>query len=135
MKTVLVVEDDSSLARLAQLNLTAEGYDVIVCREGGEALNALEGTAPDLVLLDLKLPTAVSGWDVLAYLRQEKRLRRVPVVVLSAYARSQDQNQARAAGANEYLVKPFGVAQLLDCVRRWTTPSAPAQGGESEAGP
>lgn len=127
MKTVLVVEDDSSLARLAQLNLTAEGYHVIVCREGNGALRALEGTPPDLVLLDLKLPTAVSGWDVLAYLRREERLWRVPVVVLSAYARPHDQNQARAAGASEYLVKPFGIAQLLDCVRRWTTDASEAR--------
>jgi DNA-binding response OmpR family regulator len=118
VKTVVVVEDDRSLARLAQLNLTAEGYDVIVCSEGDMALAILRQVTPDLVLLDLKLPTAASGWDVLAFLRQEQRLQPVPVVVLSAWAHVQDRAQAQAAGANEYLVKPFGVAELLACIRR-----------------
>jgi CheY-like chemotaxis protein len=119
MKTILVVEDDRSLARLVQLNLEAEGYRVSVCSEGGGALDGLRCATPDLVLLDLRLPTAVSGWDVLTYLRTEERLRRVPVVVLSAYAQAQDRTQAKAAGASQYLVKPFGVADLLACVARW----------------
>lgn len=119
MKTILVVEDDRSLARLVQLNLDAEGYRVVVCHEGERALVSLGTSTPDLVLLDLRLPTAVSGWEVLAYLRTDDQLRHVPVVVLSAYAHAQDRNQAQAAGASEYLVKPFGIADLLACVARW----------------
>jgi len=119
MKTILVVEDDRSLARLVQLNLEAEGYRVSICHEGDGALAWLQRSAPDLVLLDLRLSTAVSGWDVLARLRTEERLRRVPVVVLSAYAHTQDRTQAQAAGASQYLVKPFGIADLLACVAHW----------------
>ena len=119
MKTILVVEDDRSLARLAQLNLDAEGYDVVIHNEGAGALASLQQSIPDLVLLDLRLPTAVSGWDVLAYLRQDDRLCNVPVVVVSAFAHEEERKQAREAGANEYIVKPFGIAELLACVKRW----------------
>ncbi len=74
MTKILVVEDDRSLARLAQLNLEAEGYDVTICHEGRQAIADLQTNVPDLVLLDLRLPTSVSGWDVLTYLRQDHRL-------------------------------------------------------------
>jgi len=119
MKTVLVIEDDLSLARMAELNLTAEGYEVMRCSDGEMALSLLDKLIPDLVLLDLKLP-GVSGWEVLAHLREDERLRRVPVVVLSAFAHARDKQQAWAAGANEYLVKPFGIAELISCVGRLT---------------
>jgi DNA-binding response OmpR family regulator len=118
MKTILVIEDDRSLARLTELNLTAEGYHIVVCHEGGAAMAALQQSTPDLILLDLKLPTTISGWDLLAYLRRDDRLHDVPVIVLSAFAHEQDKNQAAAFGANDYLVKPFGIAELLDHVGR-----------------
>ena len=119
MKTILVVEDDRSLARLAQLNLEAEGYNVVIHNEGAGALASLQHSTPDLVLLDLRLPTAVSGWDLLAHLRQDDRLSSVPVLVVSAFAHEEERKQAREAGANEYIVKPFGIAELLACVEKW----------------
>jgi DNA-binding response OmpR family regulator len=127
MKTILVVEDDRSLARLVQINLEAEGYRVSVCHEGDGAMAWLRQAAPDLVLLDLRLPTPVSGWDLLAYLRQAERLRRVPVVVVSAYAHTQDRSQAESLGASEYIVKPFGIVELLRCVARWAGTGNEAQ--------
>ena len=117
MTRILVVEDDRSLARLAQLNLEAEGYDVEICHEGRQAIANLQTSIPDIVLLDLRLPTSISGWDVLTCLRQDHRLRAVPVVILSAFAHDQDRKQAAAAGANAYLVKPFGIEELFACVR------------------
>lgn len=118
--TILVVEDDRSLMRLLELNLEAEGYRVVLSAEGASALAALSARAPNLVLLDLKLPGSVSGWDILAHLRGDERLRRVPVIVVSAYGHSQDLAQARSLGAEDYLVKPFGVADLLARVARLT---------------
>jgi DNA-binding response OmpR family regulator len=121
MKTVLVVEDDRSLARLLQLNLDAAGYRVLLFREGAGAMDALRSAMPDLVLLDIKLPGTVSGWSLLAFARQDERLRRVPVIVLSAYAQKQDRAQAQVMGATEYLAKPFGIAELIACVQRYTS--------------
>jgi DNA-binding response OmpR family regulator len=117
MSAILVVEDDRQLARLAELNLTAEGYQVVVYREGKDAWTYLQGNRPDLIILDLMLPT-ISGWELLEYLRREERLLGVPVLVLSAFARPEEKQRALAAGATAYLVKPFSLRQLLDSVKQ-----------------
>ena len=115
MKTVLVVEDDQRLARLVQINLVAEGYEVVLYREGGDAFAYLETNSPDLVLLDLMLPTT-SGWDFLNQKQQIDRLSCIPVLAISALARKEEQQRTMAAGAAAYLAKPFGIHQLLDIV-------------------
>lgn len=115
VKTILVVEDDRSLARLAQLNLEAQGHVVVVCNEGVQAMAYLNRCCPDLILLDLMLPS-VSGWDLLEHLRSDGRLGGIPVVVVSALARPEDRARAEALGAREYVIKPFGIRQLVDTV-------------------
>ena len=120
MSTILVVEDERQLARLAELNLTAEGYQVIIFHEGKDAWTYLQGRRPDLIILDLMLPT-VSGWELLEYLRREEKLLGVPVLVLSALARPDEKRRAMAAGATAYLAKPFSLRQLLDSVKQLMT--------------
>jgi DNA-binding response OmpR family regulator len=115
MKTILVVEDDRRLARMAQINLEAAGYQVVIFNEGVQARDYLALERPDLALLDMMLPT-ISGWDLLDFLQHQDRLRTVPVVVISAMASQDDQRRARLAGAREYFVKPFGIRDLLACV-------------------
>ncbi|HEY4690399.1 MAG TPA: response regulator [Anaerolineae bacterium] len=122
MSTILVVEDEHQLARLAELNLTAEGYQVVIYHEGRAAWTYLQDHRPDLIILDLMLPT-VSGWDLLVYLRREERLLDVPVLALSALARPEEKGRALAAGAAAYLVKPFSLRQLLDLVRQLMAPA------------
>ena len=117
MSAILVVEDERQLARLAELNLTAEGYQVVVYHEGKDAWTYLQDHRPDLIILDLMLPT-ISGWELLEYLRREERLLGVPVLVLSAFARPEEKQRALAAGATAYLVKPFSLRQLLDSVKQ-----------------
>jgi DNA-binding response OmpR family regulator len=120
MSAILVVEDEHQLARLAELNLTAEGYQVVVYHEGKAAWTYLQGHRPDLIILDLMLPT-ISGWDLLEYVRQEERLSDVPVLVLSAFARPEEKQRALVAGATAYLVKPFSLGQLFDSVKQLMT--------------
>lgn len=117
MNTILVVEDDRQLARLAELNLTAEGYQVVVYHEGQDAWAYLQDHRPALIVLDLMLPT-VSGWELLEYVRREESLGEVSVLVLSALARPEEKQRALAAGATAYLVKPFSLPQLLDLVKQ-----------------
>jgi DNA-binding response OmpR family regulator len=117
MKTVLVVEDDPRLARLAHLNLEAEGYRVVVYNEGIQACEYLKREKPDLILLDLMLST-ISGWDILQNLRKDDRLKQIPVVVISAMAGRDDQSRAREEGAREYFIKPFSISELMKCVAR-----------------
>ncbi len=120
MKTILVVEDDPSLARLAQINLQAEGYQVVVDLDGNQACEYLSKNTPDLILLDLMLPT-ISGWELLRLIRAEERLHKTPVVVISAMARKEDQQRALQEGAWKFFVKPFSIQALLEYVAQLLT--------------
>jgi DNA-binding response OmpR family regulator len=115
MKTILVVEDDQRLARLVELNLGAEGYNMVLFHEGGTALEYLKLHTPDLILLDLMLPT-VSGWDFLAQRNSVDRLARVPLLAITALARPEEQQRTLTAGATAYLVKPFSIHKLVTMV-------------------
>jgi DNA-binding response OmpR family regulator len=113
-ETVLVVEDDPSIILGLQLNLSRAGYKVKMARDGGEALEAIAVGRPDLVLLDLMLPV-VDGLEVLRRIRASDD--RLPVVILTALTHEQDKIKGLDLGANDYVTKPFSVAELLARVR------------------
>ncbi len=117
MSTILVVEDERQLARLAELNLTADGYQVVVLHEGRDARTYLQSHRPDLIILDLMLPT-ISGWELLEIARRQATLANVPVLVLSALARPEEKQRALNSGANAYLVKPCSLNQLIESVKQ-----------------
>lgn len=114
METVLVVEDDAGIRKALQMNLGLEGYRVLCAEDGELALKAVEKENPDLLLLDLMLPR-LNGLDVIRELRQ--REIDVPVIVLSAKDQEADKVLALSLGADDYITKPFGLAELLARVR------------------
>ena len=123
MSKVLVVDDDAALARALDINLRAHGYDVTVAHDGRSALDGVAHLHPQVVILDLGLPD-VDGIEVLEGIRGWSA---VPVIVLSARATSGEKVQALDAGADDYVTKPFGMAELVARVRaavRRGTPSA-----------
>jgi len=107
---VWIVEDDPDLVRGLRFNLEHEGYRVTAFGEGGPALEALRKDAPDLVLLDLNLPDR-DGLDVLRDLRGDGVS--VPVICLTARGQETDVVMGLGLGADDYVAKPFGVAELL----------------------
>jgi len=111
---LLVVEDEEDMLEGLEFALTDEGYRVSVARDGAEALGQLRRDSPDLVLLDLMLPER-SGFDVLKTLRHEGH--RMPVVILTARLQEADKVRGLDLGADDYVVKPFGLAELLARVR------------------
>jgi two-component system alkaline phosphatase synthesis response regulator PhoP len=113
-RTVLVVEDDESIAMGLELNLTADGYAVKLAADGGEGLRLAREGGVDLVILDLMLPN-VNGLEVLRTLRQEGS--QVPVLMLSARGAETDKVLGLELGAEDYVTKPFGVAELLARVK------------------
>jgi two-component system KDP operon response regulator KdpE len=113
MTRVLVVEDEPMLARALAITLRARSYQVDVAPTGTAALDLAATRAPDLVVLDLGLPD-LDGMDVLRALRGWST---VPVVVLSARQSSEDKVEALDAGADDYVSKPFGMAELLARLR------------------
>jgi len=126
VSTVLVVDDDPALVRALTINLRARGYQVHAAATGAGALQLAATDAPDAVVLDLGLPD-MDGSDVIAGLRGWTD---VPILVLSAREHSRQKVAALDAGADDYVVKPFGMEELLArlraAIRRGTpTPAEP----------
>jgi len=110
MIRVLVVEDHYAIAQGLRENLEHEGFDVRVSSDGVDAIQAASTWRPDLVLLDLMLPRR-SGFDVLAAIRA--RGADMPVMVVSARGSEAEKVRALRAGADDYVVKPFGLMEVL----------------------
>ena len=113
---VLVVEDDLGIRKALQMNLGLEGYEVLAAEDGEAALRLCSGAGalPDLVLVDLMLPR-LGGIDVIRELRL--RDQDLPIIVLSAKDQEADKVLALSIGADDYITKPFGLAELLARVR------------------
>lgn len=110
---VLVVDDESAVRRFLRNLLEGAGFDIFEAGTGAEALDAMKKKHPDVILLDLGLPD-MTGLDVLKVLREWSK---VPVVMLSVQNEEQDIVAALDAGADDYLCKPFGTAELLARLR------------------
>jgi two-component system KDP operon response regulator KdpE len=105
---VLVVDDDPSLLKALRIGLTARGDEVLVAHSGAEAINQVALAGPDLVILDLGLPDL----DGLEVCRRVREFSDVPIVVLSAYGDERRKVEALDAGADDFVTKPFGMAEL-----------------------
>jgi DNA-binding response OmpR family regulator len=113
-RTVLVVEDDPSIAMGLEINLAAEGYAVATATDGEQGLDLARSGNIDLIILDVMLPR-INGFEVVRLLRSEGR--RVPVIMLSARGAEIDKVMGLELGAEDYITKPFGLAELLARVR------------------
>ncbi|EKM5719241.1 response regulator [Enterobacter cloacae] len=111
---ILLIEDDLDLGNGVRIALADQGLDVIWVRRKEDALHQLAVCAPELILLDLGLPDG-DGMSLMAYVRQQ--LKGIPVIILTARGTLQDRLSGLDAGADDYLVKPFVLAELLARVR------------------
>jgi two-component system, OmpR family, phosphate regulon response regulator PhoB len=110
--TILVVDDERDLASLLDFNLRQAGFDTVLALTGTEALAQARRHVPDLVLLDLMLPD-ISGTEVCRQIKADARLRQVPVVMLTAKGDELDRVVGFELGADDYVVKPFSVRELV----------------------
>ncbi len=117
MPKILVIDDEQNLRKLAGINLTARGHRVLTAPSGERGLKLAQLEHPDLILLDLMLP-GISGWDVLMTLKADRRLRKIPVIILTAVEQEREENKIRSMRASGYLVKPFGIDKLLHKVEQ-----------------
>jgi len=113
---VLVVDDEPDITGLVSYHLAKAGYRVMTVADGREALQLARDQRPDLVVLDLMLPV-VSGYDVLAELRQREETRDVGVILLTARKEEADRIKGLSLGADDYLAKPFSPQELVLRVR------------------
>ena len=108
-KKVLIVEDDGNIAELLNLYLEKEGFDPRVAPDGGKGVELFRSFHPDLVLLDIMLPV-MDGWSVLKKIRETDK---TPVIMLTAKGELSDKVQGLEGGADDYIVKPFEMKEVL----------------------
>jgi two-component system phosphate regulon response regulator PhoB len=113
---VLIVEDEDALTTLLRYNLESEGYDVESVGRGDDAEIRLRESVPDLVLLDWMLP-GLSGIELCRRIRSRPETERLPVSMLTARGEETERGRGLATGADEYVVKPFSVPELVARVR------------------
>ncbi|MCE8007896.1 phosphate regulon transcriptional regulator PhoB [Aestuariivita sp.] len=127
--TVLVVEDELAQREVLSYNLEAEGFRVVKAADGDEALLQVEEQVPDVIVLDWMLP-GVSGIEVCRRIKMRSELRRIPVIMLSARSEEVDRVRGLETGADDYVVKPYSVIELMARVRSQLRRARPSSVGE-----
>jgi two-component system cell cycle response regulator DivK len=117
-KRILVVEDQEDNRRILRDLLTNAGYEVIEAENGSEALRSVAERRPDLILMDIQLPV-IDGYETTRRLKADPALRDIPVIVITSYALSGDEDKARAAGCDDYVTKPYSPRQVLAKIRTY----------------
>lgn len=108
MQKILIVEDEEAISNLIRINLTAEGYHCLCAYDGNSAADYIEGESFDLVLLDIMLPE-INGYELLEYIKPLG----IPVIFLTAKGSVEDRIKGLRRGADDYIVKPFQIGELL----------------------
>jgi DNA-binding response OmpR family regulator len=114
--TILVVDDDPVILRLLQVNFEMEGHTVLTAADGAEGLARIREARPDVVVADIMMPN-VDGLELLARIRADDALAGLPVILLSAKAQSYEVDEGLAAGADDYVTKPFDPLELVERVQ------------------
>ncbi|BAE50717.1 response regulator [Paramagnetospirillum magneticum] len=126
MSRILVVDDEPQIRKFLRISLAANGYEVAEAESGAAGLQAFRAACPDLLILDLGLPD-MDGQEIISAVRQDCD---IPIIVLSVRAQELDKVEALDRGANDYVTKPFGVAELMARVRAVLRPHLPKEGGQ-----
>jgi two-component system KDP operon response regulator KdpE len=123
---ILLIEDDPQIRRFLRTSLGLQGYELIEAETGGDGLALAQSQIPDLVVLDLGLPD-LEGIEVIRRLREWSSM---PIIILSARGQERDKVTNLDAGADDYLTKPFGMAELLARIRVALRRKLPAEEGK-----
>jgi two-component system cell cycle response regulator DivK len=117
-RRILVVEDQEDNRRIIRDLLMSAGYELIEAQDGAEGVRLAESERPDLILMDIQLPV-LDGHEATRQIKQNPELRHIPIIVVTSYALSGDDQKAMAAGSDGYMAKPFSPRQLLATIRKF----------------
>jgi len=117
-KRILVVEDQEDNRQILRDLLTSAHYEMMEAKNGEEALIAIAQQRPDLILMDIQLPI-LDGYEATRRIKSDPSLRAIPVIAVTSYALSGDEEQARAAGCDDFVPKPYSPRQLLAKIRKF----------------
>jgi two-component system cell cycle response regulator DivK len=116
-QTILVVDDDAANLKLARFVLEADGFDVMEAVDAMSVFEVLKAREPALIVMDIQLP-GMDGWELTRRLKSNFATRHIPIVAMTAYGVTGDEEHALAAGAVEFVVKPISTTELPRIVRR-----------------
>lgn len=111
-KRILVVEDQEDNRQILRDLLASACYDVVEANDGEQAVAAAKAQRPDLILMDIQLPI-LDGYEATRRIKADPQLSSIPIIVVTSYALSGDEDKARAAGCDDYVTKPYSPRQLL----------------------
>ncbi len=117
-KQILLVDDDPLIIRLLKDPLEKAGYQVKVATHGLEALQTVKERRPDLIILDILMPM-LDGFKTARLLKFDKRFKDIPIIVLTSRNTEGERRMGEQVGANEFLLKPFRLPQVLEVVKRY----------------
>jgi two-component system, OmpR family, phosphate regulon response regulator PhoB len=110
--TIMIVEDEADLVLMLRYNLEAEGFQVVTAASGDEAVSRMRETLPDLILLDWMLP-GLSGIELCRRWRAREESANIPIIMLTARGEEEERVRGLATGADDYVVKPFSIPELM----------------------
>ncbi|MCX6154998.1 MAG: response regulator [Candidatus Kapabacteria bacterium] len=110
-KTILIAEDSNSVRKFITLALKLDGYRVIACSDGMEALEKLPTEEVNLIMTDLNMPN-IDGLKLIKTVRENPEYQDLPIIILSSLSKDEDINKGLEAGANSYLIKPFNTKRV-----------------------
>lgn len=115
-KKILLVDDEVDIVTVIRMRLESSNYEVIVARDGNEALNAARTMRPDLIILDLMLPS-MDGFHVARMLKYDAHYKNIPIIMLTAKVGENDRKTGEEVGVDAYMNKPFEAEKLLTKIR------------------
>jgi len=116
MKKILIIEDDKYFRENARIAISRKGYEVFTSQNGEEGVELMEKINPDIVLCDIMMPVNDGYW-VLKKIRQSQKFASTPFVFMTAKVEQDDMKKGMELGANDYLVKPFKLAELMKTIK------------------
>ena len=122
-KCILVVEDQEDNRQIVRDLLTTTDYEVMEAENGEEALAAVAKQRPDLILMDIQLPV-MDGYEATRRIKADPGLNGIPIIAVTSYALSGDEEKARAAGCDDFVPKPFSPRELLAKIRKYLPTAA-----------
>ena len=117
-KTILIVEDNDLNMKLFNDLLQANGFDTVQTRDGRKAMDLALEHHPDLILMDIQLPE-ISGLEITKMIKENEKLKDIPVVAVTAFAMKGDEEKIRQGGCEGYIAKPISVPDFLETIARF----------------
>ena len=117
MAKLLIADDLVPIRQMVRITLSTQGWTIVEAKNGNEALDLTRPEKPDLVLLDVDMGPGPNGFDVCRQIKADVSTKDIPVVMLTAHESDSDRAIGFAAGATQYLTKPFGPLELIDTIR------------------